>query len=188
MSALAVVMGAFSLQSLVSPYEVPATDEAGAGTTTAVDMNLVESAGLLISFATLYLGLWTVANSDGGTVDTGVAQYILTFTVLTINAVWAAYIAYQLYQGYHLNDWLRKLLCCCCNSKEKKGEERKEVISESLAIEMSSSISMKVNPLDASARGLQFTDVLNPLGSQTAPKVMKMREGSNSKSKGVKKV
>ena len=135
-------------------------------------MNLVESAGLLVSLSTLYLGLWTVANSNDRTVDIEMAQYLLTFTVLLVNIGWASFILYHLYHGYHVGDMLLRLYAAEGDARPKETH----TFSKLFSVELSELQSIPSKYYDDNGD----VKVMNPLSDATTPSVMEKPSYRNS--------
>jgi hypothetical protein len=51
-----------------------------------MELNYLESIGLLVSMTTLYLGLWTF--SDSAAADGTPGSFVVTILILTVNGAW----------------------------------------------------------------------------------------------------
>jgi hypothetical protein len=101
-----------------------------------MELNYLESIGLLVSMTTLYLGLWTFSDTAAAEGTTG--SFIVTILIFIVNCVWVLCVLSVLLVAFRnkvtkvwmiVQEWSMKCFQCLQRRRERKGD-REDAIDQ----------------------------------------------------------
>ena len=98
-------------------------------------VNSVEALGLTVSLVTFFLGLYTFYNETKQNQAGQAFEYLITFSILSINIIWFAFVSYKLIKGYNVKTLFLKFVafisCGLLNLKNKEENDNNNMITSS---------------------------------------------------------